>query len=156
MRVVLLAIVLGLGLGGGALAAKPQSQPLVDTAWLSGHLGSPGLVVIDVRAPAKDVDPYAAGHVPGARAAAYSSFGWRATVDGVREQLPPIPQIETLIAGLGVGPRSHVVIVPAGETATDFGAATRVYWTFKVLGHEAVSILDGGWRAWTAAGKSVV
>jgi thiosulfate/3-mercaptopyruvate sulfurtransferase len=31
------------------------------------------------------------------------------------------------------------------------GAATRVYWTFKVLGHDAVSILDGGMKAWTAA-----
>lgn len=33
----------------------------------------------------------------------------------------------------------------------EFGGATRVYWTFKVLGHDAVTILDGGWRAWEAA-----
>lgn len=152
MRAFLLAMVLVLGLSGGAVAGRAASQPLVDAAWLNGHLGSARLVVIDVRSPAKGVDPYAAGHVPGSVSAAYSTFGWRAEVEGVREQLPPLPQIEALIAGLGVGPRSHVVIVPTGATAADFGAATRVYWTFKVLGHERVSILDGGWRAWTAAG----
>ena len=30
----------------------------------------------------------------------------------------------------------------------DFAAAARIYWTFKVLGHANVSILDGGWAAW--------
>ena len=34
--------------------------------------------------------------------------------------------------------------------ALDLGSATRVYWTFKVLGHDKVSILDGGYRAYTA------
>ncbi len=28
------------------------------------------------------------------------------------------------------------------------GAATRIYWTFKVLGHDKMSILDGGWLGW--------
>jgi thiosulfate/3-mercaptopyruvate sulfurtransferase len=37
-----------------------------------------------------------------------------------------------------------VVLVPQGNTALDVGQATRVYWTFKVLGHDKVSILDGG------------
>src|SRR5690606_13992452 len=32
------------------------------------------------------------------------------------------------------------------------GSATRVYWTFKYLGHETVSILDGGWRQYDAQG----
>jgi len=31
--------------------------------------------------------------------------------------------------------------VPQGNTALDVGQATRVYWTFKVLGHDKVSIL---------------
>jgi thiosulfate/3-mercaptopyruvate sulfurtransferase len=29
------------------------------------------------------------------------------------------------------------------------GTATRIYWTFKVLGHDNVSILDGGMMAYT-------
>jgi len=46
-------------------------------------------------------------------------------------------------------------VVPAGVSATDFGAAARVYWTLKVAGHPAVSILDGGFAAWQAAAYPV-
>ena len=40
-------------------------------------------------------------------------------------------------------------------SATDFGSAARVYWTLKVAGHPAVSILDGGFAAWQAAAYPV-
>jgi len=33
------------------------------------------------------------------------------------------------------------------------GIGTRVYWTFKVLGHDEVSILNGGFAAYTAEKK---
>jgi thiosulfate/3-mercaptopyruvate sulfurtransferase len=33
------------------------------------------------------------------------------------------------------------------------GGATRTYWTFKVLGHDNVSILDGGWKAYVGNPK---
>ena len=45
-----------------------------------------------------------------------------------------------------------VVIVPAGVGSTDFGSAARVYWTFKLLGHDAVGILNGGLRGWVDGG----
>jgi thiosulfate/3-mercaptopyruvate sulfurtransferase len=46
-------------------------------------------------------------------------------------------------------------VVPAGVHATDFGSAVREYWTLKVAGHSAVSILDGGFAAWRAASYPV-
>jgi len=49
---------------------------------------------------------------------------------------------------LGVSDNTHVVVVPAGVSSTDFGSAARAYWTFKVFGHDNVSILDGGFAAW--------
>ena len=64
---------------------------------------------------------------------------------GAGGALPPVEQIAATIAALGVGDRDHAVIV-----ADDFGATARVYWTFKVLGHKNVSILDGGWKGWVA------
>jgi thiosulfate/3-mercaptopyruvate sulfurtransferase len=62
--------------------------------------------------------------------------------------LPPVNDLEILIGGLGIGNDSHVVVVPGGVSSSDFGSASRVYWTFKVLGHNNVSILDGGYAAW--------
>jgi thiosulfate/3-mercaptopyruvate sulfurtransferase len=54
-----------------------------------------------------------------------------------------------------MGPRGHGASAPpaalAGHNALDLGSATRVYWTFKVLGHDKVSILDGGMAAYQAA-----
>jgi thiosulfate/3-mercaptopyruvate sulfurtransferase len=37
-----------------------------------------------------------------------------------------------------------VVIAPLGAHAKSMAGAARVYWAFKVLGHDRVSILDGG------------
>lgn len=63
--------------------------------------------------------------------------------------------LERLIGGLGIGNDNPVVIVPAGTGPTDFGSAARVYWTFRVLGHDDVSILNGGFAGWQAQGHKV-
>jgi thiosulfate/3-mercaptopyruvate sulfurtransferase len=149
------AAVLGLLASTAVHAERLTDKPLVDAAWLTSHIGDKSLVVIDIRDTPKDAaNPYVAGHVPGAISAPYSA-GWRATVNGVPGDLPPLEQIQGLIAGLGVNDDTQVVIVPAGTDASEFGSATRVYWTFKVLGHDAVTILDGGWNAWTKASAEV-
>lgn len=133
----------------GAALAVP---PLVDVAWVKEHGARPQVVILDVRnalGQASEQD-YLKGHIPGAVYSDYLSAGWRATVDGVPGQLPPADSLERLIGGLGIDNDSHVVIVAGGRSALDMGSATRVYWTFKVLGHDKVSILDGGWRAYAA------
>jgi thiosulfate/3-mercaptopyruvate sulfurtransferase len=149
-------------LAGTAQAAGLTDQPLVDTAWLESNLDADNLVVIDIRDQATDKDgkpvgepPYAVGHVPGAVAAPYASYAWRTKVDGVPGMLPGVETLEEKIGALGIDEDTHVVIIPAGENASDFGSATRVYWTFKVLGHDEVSILEGGHKAWADAGKAL-
>lgn len=126
-----------------ALAAGPAlAQPLVDPAWVAAHKGAAHVVIVDIRPAAA----YAAGHVPGAIGADYEHAGWRqATPGAAGGALPPVAKISAMIGGLGIGDADHAVIV-----ADDFGAAARVYWTFRVLGHADVSILNGGWSAWTA------
>jgi thiosulfate/3-mercaptopyruvate sulfurtransferase len=90
------------------------------------------------------------GHIPGAVYSNYVSAGWRTTRDGVPGQLPEVSALESLIGGLGIDNTDHVVVVAGGTGALDMASATRVYWTFKVLGHDAVSVLDGGHRAYAA------
>ncbi|MEM7214259.1 MAG: sulfurtransferase [Pseudomonadota bacterium] len=128
-----------------------QAQPLVQVQWLESRLENEEIVILDIRSPRKSRDFYAEGHIQGAVSAPYNS-GWRKTIDGVIGMLPPVDEISSHIGGLGVGNQSHVVIVPFGNSSTDFAAATRVYWTFKVLGHTKVSILEGGYAAWLASG----
>ena len=127
-----------------------SNSPLVDVSWLKSRLDSPGIVVLDVRTPPNG------GFIPGAVHSDYATAGWRTVVGGGAGMLPEPAVLEELIGGLGIGNGDHVVLVAAGANASDMGNATRVYWTFKMLGHDAVSVLDGGFAAWTAAGGPVV
>jgi thiosulfate/3-mercaptopyruvate sulfurtransferase len=152
---VLAAAVIGLGLVSTASAERLTDQPLVDAAWLQQQIGNESLVVLDVRDAVENVQPYATAHIPGAISAPYGTSGWRTELDGVPGMFPGEDIAVDLISNLGITNDDHVVIVAQGTNSSEFGAATRVYWTFKVLGHDAVSILDGGARAWEAAGGEV-
>lgn len=144
----LAVLVVAAWLGAGAVAQA--ATPLVDVAWLKENAARDDVVVLDVRNKLSGgtEESYRAAHIPGAVYSDYLNAGWRTTVDGVPGQLPPVADLERLIGGLGIDNDTHVVIVSGGTSALDMGSATRVYWTFKVLGHDAVSILDGGYRAY--------
>ena len=146
------ALAFGLAFGGAAHAERLTDQPLVDAAWLKSHAGNESLVILDIRDADKKKNFYAEGHIANAIHAPYGAAGWRAKVGKTPGMLPPVEQLEKLISSFGVSNDEHVVIVPFGQNSSDFGSATRVYWTFKVLGHDAVSILDGGYKGWVASG----
>jgi len=140
--------------GGPALAGHEHPGPLVDADWLEAHLDQPDLVVLDIRSAGDGT--FAAGHVPGAVNSGYAEAGWRVERDGVVGMTPGIADLEQLVSGLGVDNSDHVVIVHNGTGASDFGSAARVFWTFNYLGHDAVSILDGGFRGWSEAAERAV
>lgn len=134
-----------------ATASAADMPPLVDGAWLAQRLNEPTVKVLDIRGEA-----YAAGHIPGAIRTDYAKDPWRVDRDGVPGMLPEPAQLGKLIGGLGISNRDHVVIVTEGTSASDYGSATRIYWTFKVVGHDAVSILNGGQKGWAKDGRAVV
>src|SRR4029079_774003 len=80
---------------------------------------------------------------------------WRVTRNGVPFMLPNKAGLKKLIGETGIDEDAHVVIVPAGVIAIDFASSARVYWTLKIAGNPAVSILDGGFAAWQAAAYPV-
>ena len=127
------------------------AQPLVNADWLKHNAQQ--VLIIDIRAE----KAYKAAHIPNSVSAPYGAFGWREQVNGIIGQLPPTDAITKRIQSLGVKNGQHVVIVPSGDDTTAIGAGVRVYWTFKALGHEAVSLLDGGFQQWqgnTVAGDA--
>jgi thiosulfate/3-mercaptopyruvate sulfurtransferase len=152
----MLAIVFAAAIAIVPAMAEPVA-PLVSPQWLKDRLSDPRIVVLDIRSAIDGggVEAYRAGHVPGAVHSDYDKAGWRVTRGDVPFVLPAVAQLEKLIGETGIDEDDHVVIVPAGVHATDFGAAARVYWTLKVVGHPAISILDGGYAAWKAAGYPV-
>lgn len=134
-------------------AAVSAAEPLVTADWVAQNHDAPGVVVLDIRSRTggASIETYRAGHIPGAIYSNYATAGWRAkNAEGVVGMLPSEEALEALIGGLGVSNDDHVVIVTSGGSALDMGSATRVYWTFKVAGHEDVSILNGGMQAYLA------
>lgn len=139
-----------------SLSALAQAaQPLVSPAWLKQHLNDKKLVILDVY-DGNQKTAFAAGHIPGAQFTDFAHDGWRVKVGSVAGLLPPPKAAEKLIGGFGIDNNSHVVVVPGGRKKADFNAAARVYWTFKVLGHDNVSILNGGDKAWFADASNPV
>jgi thiosulfate/3-mercaptopyruvate sulfurtransferase len=130
-------------------AARAEGvPPLVDAAWLADRLGEARVAVLDIQDP-KD---YARFHVPGAVNAPYGRWRTGKKDPAGPSMMPPVGRLEEMIGGLGIDNERTVVIVATGRGAGDLAAAARVFWTFKVLGHGPVAVLDGGLVAW-AEGK---
>lgn len=134
--------------------------PLVSTQWLEDHLDDPELRVFDTTAEVRPVgetgdlevesgrDAWEAGHIPG------SGFVDIADIDPDRPgefALPSQERFETAMSERGVGPGTRVVVYDT--LATMF--ATRLWWMLRYFGFDAVSVLDGGWAAWTNEGRPV-
>lgn len=113
-------------------------------------------VVLDVRANLLGPDgalEFAAGHVPGARwvdlETDLSAHGAPARDgSGGRHPLPRPEVVQAAMRRVGVHHDQSVVAMDSGHL---MGAA-RLWWLLRDLGHEWVSVLDGGFAAWRAAG----
>ncbi|NBT39983.1 MAG: sulfurtransferase [Alphaproteobacteria bacterium] len=112
--------------------------------------------LVDIRSliekDGKKIVPHSEGHIPGAIAAPYPK-SWRVKQNDIPGMLPDISALEAFLGSLGIDEQTHVVIYSEGKSPTDIGAATRVYWTLKYLGHDQVSLLDGGFDAWEKANR---
>jgi len=128
------------------------SSPLVNVAWVKQNIGRSDTAFIDLRSKVA----YLGGHVPGAVHSSYKGDKWRQKKGDVKGMLPPSAYLEKLIGRLGIDNDTHVVLMHGGYSAVETGVATRVYWTFKVLGHDNVSILDGGMTAYLSDKSSRV
>jgi thiosulfate/3-mercaptopyruvate sulfurtransferase len=154
LRALAIALLLAAPLTGAGEARVP---PLVDAAWLAKRLADPDLVVLDIRNPfgGADRDTFEIGHVPGAVYSNFLTDDWHDRRSRAPATLPPVEQLEALLGRLGIGNDSLVVIVHSGTDSSDFSTAARAYWILKLLGHRRMTILDGGYRAWEAAGLAV-
>ena len=127
---------------------------LVSTDWLALQLADPDLRVVD-----------ASWHMPGSRLSARDEYG-RAHIPGARffdieeiadarselpNMAPPPEKYMSRMRALGIGDGHQIVVY---DTLGLFSAA-RVWWTFQLMGHRDVAVLDGGFPKWLAEGRPV-
>jgi thiosulfate/3-mercaptopyruvate sulfurtransferase len=124
--------------------------PVVSTDDLAARLGDPRLRVLDASwyLPSANRDPrreFRDGHVPGAVFFDLDEASDHSTP--LPHMLPGADDFARSVGGLGVGDEHEVVIYDG--SGTNLGAA-RAWWMFRTFGHDAVAVLDGGLRKWTA------
>ena len=129
--------------------------PVIPARWLLDHLHDPGLRVLDASwyLSSMNRDPrreFREGHIPGAQLFSIDEASDPASP--LPHTLPPPAQFADVVSRLGISSADHVVVYDA--SGTNF-SAPRVWWMFRVFGHDAVSLLDGGFGAWKAAGGPI-
>ncbi len=92
---------------------------------------------------------YKQDHIPGAQFFDLESVSDHST--SLPHMAPSPAQFAETVGQMGISETDHVVI----HDRQGLFSAARVWWTFKLMGHENVQVLRGGLPAWKAAGFSV-
>ena len=134
--------------------AAGETGALVATEWLQQHLHEPRLKIVDgtyflPNVPRDARAEFAARHIPGAV--------WF-DIDDVKDHANPLPhmlpdpaQFAAKAGALGLGDGDMVVTYDVHGLMS----AARVWWMFRVFGHDAVAVLDGGLPKWLREGRPV-
>ncbi len=115
---------------------------IIEPAELKQHLGEENLLIVDLCKP----ESYAQHHIPGAISLDYNNI--IAQQGLVRGLLPEETHLSTLFSALGITPETRVV----AYDDEGGGKASRLLWTLDVIGHDNISLLNGGIAAWLNEG----
>lgn len=127
---------------------------LLTTQWVEEHLSDENIVLLDgshhlPTTGRNAATEYSERHIKGAR-----FFD----IDGISDQTSDLPHMlaspsdfARKVGALGVGDETHVIVY---DTVGTTGAA-RVWWTFRAMGHEKVSVMDGGLPKWLSENRLV-
>lgn len=131
-----------------------NADPLVSCAWLAERLEAPDIRIVDATwflpGSGKDAKAlYAERRIPGA---VFFDIDEIADTDTDLPHMLPSPEkFASRMKKLGVGDGARVIVY---DNHGIFSAA-RVWWTFRVMGHEDVAVLDGGFPAWERGGYPI-
>lgn len=133
--------------------------PLVTAEWLQEHVDEGTVVLLDARItrefPPGGTKRYVAdperyevdGHIPGARFVDLITT-LSDPSSGLNFTLPETGVLQAGFRALGVSADNTVIAYD-----DDSGVwAARIWWLLRSIGHERVAVLNGGVRAWVAAG----
>jgi len=127
---------------------------LVETDWLADHLDAPDLVVVDAswHLPTAQRDAKAeflAEHIPGAQFFDIDEISDESS--DLPHMLPSTVKFASRMKRMGIGDGLRIVVYDSNGV---FSAA-RVWWTFRVMGHDDVVVLNGGLKKWKAEGREL-
>jgi thiosulfate/3-mercaptopyruvate sulfurtransferase len=124
---------------------------LVTTGDLAADLPDRALVVVDCRFDLADTEAgeraYKDSHIPGAVYAHLDrDLSGPKTGRNGRHPLPDPGALADTLGGFGIDSTSQVVVYD--DESGMF--ASRLWWMLRWVGHDAVAVLDGGFKKWIA------
>lgn len=125
--------------------------PLASTDWLAANLNAGGLRVVDASWRMPGNPPARHDHlqrrIPGAVFFDLDEIADCAT--DLPHMLPEPEAFAAEVGALGIAAQDRVIVYD------DIGvfSAARVWWTFRAMGHDDVSVLDGGLPKWLREGR---
>ena len=118
---------------------------IVEADELAGLLGREGLLVVDLC----QEPTYKQYHIPGAVHIEYGQIiAARPPVHGL---VPECADLERLFGAIGISNDTHVV----AYDDEGGGKAARLLWTLEIMGHQRMSMLNGGLYAWANDGHKL-
>lgn len=128
-----------------------RSNVLISVVELSAALdGGKSVVLLDV-SDDLETAPLERAVIPGAIAISLASdISGPASKEAGRRPVPEMGALQERVRSWGVNADSLVVVYDNAGGAQ----AGRAWWTFRWAGHADVRLLDGGLKAWMAAGKT--
>ena len=128
---------------------------LIETDELERELDAPDFVIIDATwympGEGKNAhEDYLSEHIPGAL---FFDIDEIADTDSaLPHMLPPPEKFSSRMRRMGIGDGQRVVVYDR----QGMFSAPRVWWTFRVMGAQDVSVLNGGLPKWKAEGRSLM
>jgi thiosulfate/3-mercaptopyruvate sulfurtransferase len=124
---------------------------LTETDELAAELDAPDIVIIDAswHMPGEGKDAradYLAEHIPGAIFFDIDEIA--DTKNALPHMLPPPEKFSSRMRSMGIGDGSRIVVYDQ----QGIYSAARVWWTFRVMGVEDVTVLNGGLPKWKREG----
>ena len=123
---------------------------LISTQIAQDNLNNPKWRYFDCRyeltAPEKKKAEYSVSHIPGALYVHLSQDLAATHVAGKtgRHPLPSIDDIAVKFSAMGIDSSIQVAVYDDAGGAH----AARLWWILRWLGHDAVTVIDGGWSSW--------
>jgi thiosulfate/3-mercaptopyruvate sulfurtransferase len=133
-------------------------EALITTDWLAENIASPNIAIIDASfflpAAKRDAEKeFDYCHIPGAVFFNINEIADKNT--DLPHMLPTENEFSFHASNLGISNDHHVICYDSNGGPM---AAMRAWWTFRVFGHDRVSVLSGGlpkWQSETHATSSV-
>jgi thiosulfate/3-mercaptopyruvate sulfurtransferase len=131
----------------------PPSHATVSTDWLAAHLNTPDVRIVDASwfFPTSGRDgraEFEGQHIPGSVYFDINDIALQGTT--LPHMVPDAATFAAKVSKLGLGDGLRIIVYDRSGGAM---AAARVWWMFRLFGHEDASVLDGGMTKWLREGR---